>query len=190
MMPSIFRYKRLLAVVLFLVIVAALFEIFGLRDHFTLSSVREVILQHRVGGLIVFVALFALGNLIQIPGLVFLAAAVLTMGSLWGGIATYIAAVVSCLFTFVAIRAIGGDALRLLTNRVAVRILRELDAHPVGSVALLRVLFQTAPVLNSALAMSGIRLRSYVIGTLVGLPVPIALYCIFFDALAVGLHVR
>jgi hypothetical protein len=29
-----------------------------------------------------------------------------------------------------------------------------------------------------------------VIGTLAGLPIPIALYCIIFDILATGLHVR
>jgi len=187
---AVLRYKRLLGVVLFLAILVAIFEVSGLRDHFNLSFMRQVILQHQIGGLILFVALFSLGNLIQIPGWVFLAAAVLTLGRLWGGIVTYIAAVTSCLLTFLTIRALGGDALRLLTNRVAVRILRELDAHPIGCVALLRVLFQTVPALNYALAMSGIRLRSYLIGTLVGLPVPIALYCVFFDALATGLHVR
>ena len=187
--PALLRYKRLLGVGLFLVILVAIFEVSGLRDHFNLPFMRQVILQHQVGGLILFVALFSLGNLIQIPGWVFLAAAVLTLGQVWGGIATYIAAVTSCLFTFLTIRALGGDVLRLLTNRVAIRILRELDAHPIGCVALLRVLLQTVPALNYALAMSGIKLRSYLIGTLVGLPVPIALYCVFFDALATGLHV-
>ena len=188
--PALLRYKRLFGVGLFLVILVAIIEVSGLRDHFNLPFMRQVILQHQVGGLILFVALFSLGNLIQIPGWVFLAAAVLTLGRVWGGIATYIAAVTSCLFTFLTIRALGGDVLRLLTNRVAIRILRELDAHPIGCVALLRVLFQTVPALNYALAMSGIKLRSYLIGTLVGLPVPIALYCVFFDALATGLHVR
>lgn len=88
------------------------------------------------------------------------------------------------------IRALGGDALKLFKNRVAVRILRELDAHPIASVALLRCLFQTLPALNYALAMSGIKFRSYLVGTVAGLPVPIALYCTFFDLLATGLRVR
>jgi len=189
-MRAVLRYKRLLGVGLFLAILVAIFEVSGLRDHFNLAFMRQIILQHQVGGLLLFVALFSLGNLIQIPGWIFLAAAVLTLGRLWGGIVTYIAAVTSCLFTFLTIRALGGDVLRLLTNRVAIRILRELDAHPIGCVALLRILFQTVPALNYALAMSGIKLRSYLIGTLVGLPVPIALYCVFFDALATGLHAR
>ena len=186
----ILRYKRLLGVALFLAILFAIFEISGLREHFTLAFIRQLILQHRVGGLVLFVLLFSLGNLIQIPGLVFLAAAVVTLDRFWGGVVTYVAAVVSCALTFVIIRALGGDALRSLRNRVAVKILHQLDAHPIGSVALLRVLFQTAPTLNYALGMSGIKFRNYLIGTLTGLPLPIALYCIFFDILATGLHVR
>jgi uncharacterized membrane protein YdjX (TVP38/TMEM64 family) len=184
------RYKRLLGVGLFLGVLLTVFEVSGLRDHFNLTFMRQVILQHQIGGLMLFVLLFSLGNLIQIPGWVFLAAAVLTLGRVWGGAVTYVAAVTSCAFTFVTIRALGGDALRLLKNRVAVRLLRELDAHPIASVALLRILFQTVPALNYALAMSGIKFRTYLIGTLIGLPVPIALYCIFFDILVTGLRVR
>jgi small basic protein len=84
---AVLRYKRLLGVVLFLAILVAIFEVSGLRDHFNLSFMRQVILQHQIGGLILFVALFSLGNLIQIPVGIFLAAAVLTLGRLWGGIA-------------------------------------------------------------------------------------------------------
>jgi uncharacterized membrane protein YdjX (TVP38/TMEM64 family) len=188
--PYALRYKRLLGVGLFLGVLLTVFEVSGLRDHFNLAFMRQVILQHQVWGLVLFVLLFSLGNLIQIPGWVFLAAAVLTLGRLWGGAVTYIAAVTSCVFTFLTIRALGGDALRLLKSRIAVRILSELDAHPIASVALLRVLFQTVPALNYALAMSGIRFRAYLVGTLVGLPVPIALYCIFFDILATALDIR
>ena len=184
------RHRRLLAAGVFLGLVLAAIQLSGLRDHFNQAFVRQVILQHPVGGLVFFVLLFSLGNLIQIPGWIFLAAAVLTLGRVWGGAITYVAAVTSCAFTFVTIRAIGGDALRLLQNRVAVRILAGLEAHPIISVGLLRTLFQTAPALNYALAMSGIRFRNYIIGTLLGLPLPIALYCIFFDLLASQLHVR
>jgi len=188
--PVLRRYERVLGVALFLGVLLVVFDVSGLRDHFNLAFIRQLILQHRIGGLMLFVLLFSLGNLIQIPGWVFLAAAVFAPGRAWGGAVTYVAAATSCAFTFVTIRALGGDALRLLGNRVAVRILRELDAHPIGSVALLRILFQTVPALNYALAMSGIKFRNYLVGTLLGLPLPIALYCIFFDLLATGLGVR
>ena len=112
------KYRRLLGVALFLGVLLAIFEFSGLRDHFDLPFIREMILRHRGGGLLLFVMLFALGNLVQIPGWVFLAAAVVALGRMWGGVVTYIAAVASCAFTFVTIRALGGDALRLIDERL------------------------------------------------------------------------
>jgi len=95
---------------------------------------------------------------------------------------------VSCVVTFLAIRRLGADALREFHGRWAMRIFARLDAHPVQSVLLLRLMFQTLPALNVALALSGVRLRSYLAGTLLGLPLPIALYCVFFYTLAHWLH--
>ena len=106
MAASIFhRYKRVIGVVAFLVILFAIFELSGLRDNFNIDFIRDLILHHRLSGLALFVVLFSLGNLIQIPGWVFLPAAVLTLGRMWGGVVTYAAAVVSCVLTFVTIRA-------------------------------------------------------------------------------------
>jgi uncharacterized membrane protein YdjX (TVP38/TMEM64 family) len=178
------QYKRLLVVILFLALLFAVFELSGLNDHFNLAFLQHQIDENRLTGLLIFVLLFALGNLIQIPGWLFLAAAVLTLGRSWGGLATYVAACISCVLTFFTIRLIGGDALRQLQNKTAVRILAQLDAQPIRSVVLLRVLFQTVPALNYALALSGIRFRQYLTGTLLGLPLPILLYCLFFDYLA------
>jgi len=183
------RYQRLIAVALFLAVLWALFQFTGLRSHFNLQFLHDSFEQHRLSGLLIFTLLFALGNLIQIPGWIFLAAAVLALGQWWGGLATYVAACVSCLFTFWLIRLLGGDSLRQLGGRVAARLFARLDAHPVQSVALLRLLFQTVPALNYALALSGVRFRSYLLGTLIGLPLPILLYTVFFDCLAQVLHI-
>ena len=183
------RYKQLLAVVLFLALLFAIFELSGLRDHFNLKFLQQAILENRVTGLLIFILLFSLGNLIQIPGWIFLAAAVLTMGPILGGMVTYIAACLSCVATFFTIRLVGGDALRQLNSAVAARLLRQLDARPIRIVLLLRVIFQTVPALNYTLALSGVRFRAYLIGTLLGLPLPIALYCLFFDYLAKTLKV-
>ena len=184
------QYKRLLAVVLFLAILLAAFELSGLRSHFNLEFLRQQILDNRISGLLIFILLFSLGNLIQIPGWVFLGSAVLALGRTWGGLATYVAASISCTFTFFTIRFVGGDALRQMNNKVAIALLRRLDAQPIRSIALLRVLFQTVPALNYALALSGVKFRDYLIGTLLGLPLPIALYCLFFDYLAKALKIN
>lgn len=183
------QHKRLIAVVLFLLLLFAAFELSGLRAHFSLGFLQQIIRNNQVSGLLIFVLVFALGNLVQIPGWVFLAAAVLTLGELWGGVVAYIAACISCVITFFTIRFVGGDALKKLDSPIAVKLLSRLHAHPVKSILLLRMLFQTVPALNYTLAMSGVRFRDYLIGTLLGLPIPIALYCVFFDYLARALKI-
>jgi uncharacterized membrane protein YdjX (TVP38/TMEM64 family) len=182
-MTRLLQYKKLITVFLFLAILLAVFELSGLKNHFSLVFLQHKILENRLSGLLIFVLLFSLGNLIQIPGWLFLAAAVLSLGKGWGGIATYTAACISCGVTFLIIRIVGGDALRQLDSKIAVNLLRGLNARPITSVLLLRILFQTMPALNYCLAMSGVRFRKYMTGTLLGLPLPIALYCIFFDYL-------
>ena len=49
---------------------------------------------------------------------------------------------------------------------------------------------QATQALNVALALSGVRFPNYLVGTLLGLPLPIAAYCLFFDQFAriVGIH--
>ena len=183
-------YKRLLGVLVFFGVLLAVFQFTGLRGHFNLAFLRGAFLAHKLGGVLIFVAMFSLGNLIQIPGSVFLAAAVLALGRVWGGVVTYIAAVMSCAITFLIIRFMGGDALLQLKSRWAQRIMSHLHAQPIRSITLLRTVFQTQPAVNAALAMSGVKFRGYLIGTLLGLPLPIALYCIFFDLLANLLHLR
>ena len=153
------RYERLLIVALFLAlflaVLLAVFEFSGIRGHVNLAFLHQKIVDNKVTGLLIFTLLFCLGNLIQIPGWIFLAAAALALGRTWGGLATYVAAIASCSVTFLAIRLIGGDALRELKNPYAIRLLRELGTDPIKSIVLLRTLFQTVPALNYALALSG-----------------------------------
>ena len=184
------RHGRLLGVIAFLAALAALFDLSGIRGSISLDYLRQTILMHKAGGMLLFVLMFSLGNFIQIPGLIFLAAAVLALGEVAGGVATYAAACVSCAVTFLVIRYLGGDALRRIENPIAARIFRQLDARPVRSMSLLRLLFQTAPALNYALALSSVRFRDYLVATLIGLPLPIALYCVFFDYVVMVLNLH
>jgi uncharacterized membrane protein YdjX (TVP38/TMEM64 family) len=175
------RTGRIIAVVLFLALLFGVAELSGLRAHFSIEYLRKILGDHPVGGLAVFVLLFCLGNLIQVPGFLFAGAAVLALGRSWGGLVTYVAACVSCAVTFFTIRTLGGNALADWKNRTAARLLFHLHARPVRNVALLRVMFQTLPALNYALAMSGVKFRAYATGSLLGLPLPIAIYCLLFD---------
>lgn len=188
MTAVLWRYRRLWALLLFVLTLVLLERTLGLRDHLNLQYLQEQLHGHPVGGLLLFVALFAVGNILHLPGWIFLAAAVYAFGRLDGGMLTYAAASISCVFTFATIRLIGGDVSATLNRPFALRLLAQLHAHPVRNVVILRTVFQTLPTLNYALALSGLRLRDYVLGTLLGLPLPIAVYCLFFDYLITAAH--
>ncbi len=183
------RHRRLMAVVLLLAALFAIVHWSSLQEDFSLEFLRHELADKQWSGLALFVLMFVAGNLVQIPGWIFLAAAVLILGRLGGAVVTYVAACTSCAFTFVTVRWVGGDAVRQLNSRVANKLLTQLHAHPIRSIVLLRTLFQTLPALNYALAMSGIGFRRYMLATLLGLPLPIAVYCVFFDALRQFFHI-
>lgn len=181
--------RRLLLVAAFLLALFAIAEWSGLRAHLDLDMLRMTLSAHPAGGLAVFIALFCLGNLAQIPGWLFLAAAVLALGRVAGGLATYVAACTSCMVTFYCVRWLGGDALRQLDGRLARRLIARLDRAPVASMVALRTLFQTSPALNYSLALAGVRSRDYLVAAVAGLPLPILLYCLFFDYVAMALGI-
>jgi uncharacterized membrane protein YdjX (TVP38/TMEM64 family) len=169
-------------------ILAALFRLTELKEWFQLDHLRLMLNAHRAEGVAVFVALFILGNLLHIPGLIFLISAVVVLGRLEGGLATYVAASLSCAITFLLVRWAGGNAMEAVPGALARRLLAQLHRFPLRNTVLLRTLFQTMPTLNYALALSGMRFRTYMLGTLIGLPLPIAAYCFFFDAIATRMH--
>jgi uncharacterized membrane protein YdjX (TVP38/TMEM64 family) len=178
------RYQRLILLLLFLALLLALLQWSGLRQNFSLEALRQQLSASHWRGLSIFVLLFILGNLVHLPGWIFLAAAVLVLGKLEGGLVTYVAASLSCAITFWTVRWVGGDAFRHLPGKLATRLLAQLNAHPLRNIVILRTIFQTLPALNYALALSGVSFKKYLLATLLGLPLPIAAYCLFFDFIA------
>lgn len=178
------RLWRWLAVFGFIGLMWAVLEISGLRELLSLEAARRAFAEHRFWGFVTFTALFVLANLVHVPGGFFLLAAVFTLGPAWGALSTYVAACIACTVTFVVVRLLGADALRGLDNRLARRLFAQLDGHPLRSVVLLRLVFHSVPALNYALALSGVRLRHYVAGTVLGLPLPILVVTTLLHTLA------
>ncbi len=182
------KYSRLIATLLFLVILFSIFELTGLREKISIDFIQDNFNHHFIIGMIIFAGLYSLGNLVQIPGFIFLGAAVVTLGQIEGAAVSYLAALISCTCTYWVIRCLGGDALRQLESPVARKILSKLDEDPVKTIIVLRTLFQTAPALNYSLALAGTPFKKYFLGTLLGLPLPVVLYCTFFDLINHSLH--
>jgi uncharacterized membrane protein YdjX (TVP38/TMEM64 family) len=145
------------------------------------EQIRSLVQRAGPWGIVLFVVLFALGELVHIPGMVFVVAAVLAYGQTTGFIVGWLGAVISVTVSFVLVRTFGGQALTQIKWKVVQRMLDRLDARPVSTVFVLRSLLWVAPPLNFALAMSRIRLRDYLLGSGLGLLAPIAGVVVLFE---------
>lgn len=117
------RYQRLVFVLVFLGALLGVVQWTGLRHNLILAFLRHSLLDRQWQGLAVFVLLFTLGNLVQVPGWIFLASAVLVLGQVAGGLVTYLAASISCVVTFLSVRWVGGNAVQQLQGKFASRLL-------------------------------------------------------------------
>ena len=63
------------------------------------------------------------------------------------------------------------------------KILDRLDERPILTVVILRLIFVMSPPVNYALALSSLRFRDYLIGSLIGLPVPLIVLGLVADRL-------
>jgi uncharacterized membrane protein YdjX (TVP38/TMEM64 family) len=90
-------------------------------------------------------------------------------------------AIISVNVSFVVVRAIAGRPLADLQRPIVRRLVSTIDTRPVTTVALLRLIFQTAPPLNYALAMTAVRLRDHLIGSVLGPPLPVTIMALFSD---------
>jgi len=177
------RWWRL---VLLAVLVVGLFlvaRVTGLNEYLSTERIRAVTAAAGFWGPIAFVLIFCVGELVHVPGAVFVAAAVVAYGRAGGGALAFVGALVAVSVSFVVVRTIGGKPLAAIRFSLARRILSELDGHPVRTIFLLRLLLWMAPQLNYALALSSVRFRSYLLGTALGLLAPITGLVLLSDRL-------
>lgn len=153
----------------------------GLTEMVSVESIRALMDTAGPFGFFAFVAAFGVGELMHIPGVVFVGGAALAYGPIYGALAAYLGAVGSVILSFVVVRAVGGQPLGNIQRPRVKRILSRLDDHPVTTVALLRLIFWMAPFLNYGLAMSKVRFRDYLLGSAIGLALPIPLVVYFMD---------
>ena len=155
----------------------------GVTDHLSVDVMRDAIVGAGALGVLMFIAAFAVGLLVQVPGMLFIGAAALAWGQGGGAVVGLAGAVIAVTASFIVVRSVGGKLLDDVQKPWLRKIMAKLEARPVRTIALLRLVMWLAPPLNYALAMSGVTLRQYVVGSAIGLVVPITLASVFVDAL-------
>ena len=159
-------------------------EVTEFRERITIDYIKNLFLEHKLIGSVLFICLFALGNILYIPGWIFLVGGILAVGKWYAGPLSFIGGVASSVLSYILVGLVGKDALRSLEKqRYAKNFFKHLDDKPIRTIILLRLIFQTAPFLNYALILSNVRFRDFLWGTLFGLPIPIFFYCVFYEVI-------
>src|SRR5262245_53421851 len=174
------RYQLLFLIIVIVVLWIAAWAT-GVTGRFTSESIRSLLAGRGLWGIVAFAVLFSAGQLLRVPSTVFVAAAVAVYGRNFGILVALLGALVSATVSFAVVRAFAGHALADVQRPVIRRLLSKIDSRPVLTVVLRRLIFRTAPPINYALPMTAIRWSDHLVGSVLGLPVPVALMAVFFD---------
>lgn len=168
---------RLLLLTGFLLGVFVIGKMTGFTDTLTVDGIRASMREAGIGGFFVFIATFCIGQLLYIPGFVFVMVSGLAYGPLWGSIASLIAANVSVAVSFVIVRTIGGQPLKDMNIKrpFLQKPLDHLVDRPIRSMIIIRLFLWAIPPVNYTLAMSGVTFRDYMIAAAIGMTPPFVL---------------
>lgn len=158
-------------------------KVSGVGERFDLDAVRSAIEGSGPIGVVVYLAIFAAGVFLHVPGVVFIAAGILAWGRVAGFAIGYAGGLCAVTASFAIVRAIGGRPLAEVQRPLVKRMLAQLEAKPIRTVAMLRTVLPMAAALNYTLALTGIRYRDYLAGTAIGFLVPLTLWTVLFDTL-------
>jgi uncharacterized membrane protein YdjX (TVP38/TMEM64 family) len=148
----------------------------ALSEYFSVEGLHKLILEAGAYGIALFVVLYALGILMNIPGVLYLFIGFMVYGEFNGFLIVYLASFVAVLVHFFFARFMAGEALAEIKQPFIKKQLAKLQTHPIRTILVLRVIFYVSPPVNYALALSAVRTRDFILGSIVSLPVSISVY--------------
>ncbi len=183
------RWQRL-RIALLIVILAGLYLLArqsGLLEDADPLRLRALVMHWGLYGVLVYTALFSIALFLYVPGTAFIITAGLVYGKLWGIPVALLGANVAINISFFTVRFIGGTPLAQHTHPFVAKLLSGLHSHPIAKIALLRLVFWTAPGLNYLLALSAVKPWQHFLGTLSGTVIPVAATVYLTDWLMLGM---
>lgn len=147
----------------------------GLLTRLDTDSIRTTISQLGALGILAYFVLFSIGQLMHVPGVVFVSAAALAFDAYLALTISMAGAAISMSLSFFLVRLIGGTPLGNLKSRRLASAIDRLDQQPVKTIFLLRLVFSTGAWLNYALAMTKVSYWQYIGASVVGILPQVAL---------------
>jgi len=123
----------------------------------------------------------SLGELVHVPACVVYGACIMIYGKAVGFLVGWFAAITSVTFSFFVVRAVGGNSFSQIKSKRIRAVLAQLDKRPFTVVLMLRMVLFAAPLLNYALALSGVSFKDYFLGSAIGIIPPLAIIAVTLD---------
>ena len=140
--------------------------------YFSVEKLQELIKDAGLFGFVIFLGIFLLGTLMNVPGAVFLVFAVLTWGYVFGIFISYIAVLICAMINFWFARMVGGKALSEIKNKRIEKVLGRVETNPITTICWLRFFMLLSPVINYTLALTNIKTRQFFIGNSIAMILP------------------
>lgn len=176
------RGRRLATLALVLVVLAILGRSWLGAD---LEEIRQSIRAMGPAGALALTGLIGLGTWLWLPGWLLVTLAVTLYGQLGGTVIACAGGLLAMTHSFVVIRSMAGDPQpAAVQGRFLRYALDRLEARPIAWIAVLRAVFWLSPVVSGALALSPVRFRDYLVGSVLGFVPAVAVTAGFVDRLA------
>lgn len=161
---------KLTVAAMVLIFAALLFHVLHEKGILTRDRLELMLQQSGPFGVLLFIIFISIGELMHIPGSLFVIIAIYLWGPYIGWLMGYAGAVCATSFCFVVVRGIAGSStIEEAELPFGDRILAWLDSWPLVTVFSLRACLFLAPAVNYFLAMSPISTVQYCIATSLGL---------------------
>ena len=170
-----FRWQRARIPILVIVLVGlyVLARQSGVLEDADPYRIRAIVQQWGLYGILLYVVLFSVGLLLYIPGTLFIIAAGLAYGNVWGIAVAMLGANIAVNMSFYFVRLIGGTPFESHSHPLVEKLLRTLHSSPVINISIMRFVLGTSSGLNYLLALSAVKPGQHFLGSFLGMLVPV-----------------
>lgn len=168
------RHVRIGLILLFVLLAPLLARALGVSTYLQAEQLRALMGRAGPFGPLAFVAVFVVAVVAQVPGFAFVltAPALFHLPEAW--LLCFVASNLAVILNFALVRKFGGQPLSSELERPTLRrLFRELDRHPIRTVAILRTLTIMFPPVTGALALTQLSSRDHALGSALGMVLPV-----------------
>lgn len=166
--------KRLILLLAVSLLLMYLGRYTSLSRYFDLDLMTDTMQEAGTLGICLFTLAYVAGTLMNLPGVIFLFISFNVYAGMMGVFIAYMATLLSMVAHFYFARGLAGEALSEIKQPFIRKHMEKMNTRPVLTTAILRLVLFVSPPVNYALALSSIRFRDFLLGSMLALPFNLA----------------